>query len=488
MPLSSSSTPREVSVPVATALPGTERFDGGWRSRIEGEERRLPHAPSMQAALGGKSCLGRPARHPVGSLILQQCRLAQSGGAGGSSSGDPGGARRPEVDGAFRSCRFQGLTLAVAALLFTLSGLGEAARTAAPLVPLLRNGARAWVNARTLPERGRVAGGVNRLQLHAVSDDTNRGYIAEVRKFLKMIRKLDFRPNSFEDWDLLLADELSLRCYLREEGLHGGQMLFHGIMHLFPEFKTRLSEGARALKSWERQVGSRMGGPVSYGVILCIIAQLFREGHVWAGLWVWLQHDVYGREQDMEVLYEPDIYCDPRNNSACALQFGTRSRGLSVKTGSDRGAEVDDAYLCRILCRIKSGLLPPGAALFPHPQSYVRKLWTLAQVTLGLTKIHPLHSLRHSKPSADARSGRRSLEEIRRRGRWSQLKSVQRYSRGHALTMHLSALPPAIRQRSVDAENNYPGCLAAALLGGPASKTPLARIILDVIGKGLLSR
>lgn len=369
--------------------------------------------------------------------------------------------------------------LTYTALLFILSGNTLAARPKIPLVPLLKTGARAWVNARTIPETGRVGGGINRLQLHAVSDGTNVAYIAEVKRFLKMLRKLEVRPSTMSEWDLYMADELSRRCYTRDCSLSSSQYLFHGFCHPFPEHKHRLPESARALKGWERQVGSRLGGPMTWGVVLLIIQHMFLEGQVWAGLWVWLQHDVYGGEQDMEILHEPDIYHAPP--SECALQFGPRERGESVKTGSDQGCEVDDPLLSRILYAVKRKILSAGAPLFPHTQAFVRKIWAQTQETLQLDRVHPLHSLRHTKPSADARSKRRTLEEIRRRGRWNQLKSVQRYSRGHAVTMHLAALPGPARLSAEAAVAQYPRCLAVALRNGPAAKTPLAKIILEVI-------
>eukprot|EP00969_Alexandrium_andersonii_P116753 5161646-Alexandrium_andersonii.AAC.1 len=54
-----------------------------------------------------------------------------------------------------------------------------------------------------------------------------------------------------------------------------------------------------------------------------------------------------------------------------------------------------------------------------------RRVWRATLESLGLSWVGPPHSLRHSGPSADATSGRRSLEDIRRRGRKSQIKSVQ---------------------------------------------------------------
>ena len=36
-------------------------------------------------------------------------------------------------------------------------------------------------------------------------------------------------------------------------------------------------------------------GPMSWGIVLTIICDLFEQGHVWEGFCVWLQHDVCDR-------------------------------------------------------------------------------------------------------------------------------------------------------------------------------------------------
>ena len=63
---------------------------------------------------------------------------------------------------------------------------------------------------------------------------------------------------------------------------------------------------------------------------------------------------------------------------------------------------------------------------------------------LGLSWVGPPHTLRHSGASRDVATKAKSLEEVRRRGRWSQPKSVQRYTKTHLLTQHLAQVPKSI--------------------------------------------
>ena len=103
-----------------------------------------------------------------------------------------------------------------------------------------------------------------------------------------------------------------------------------------------------------------------------------------------------------------------------------------------------------ICCRMMGALaheVRPDQKVFGVSQDRFRQLWHAALQRLGLSWIGPPHMLRHGGPSFDSYTNRRSLEDIRRRGRWSQIKSVQRYAKAHALTLHYSRLPAELKMR-----------------------------------------
>eukprot|EP00969_Alexandrium_andersonii_P205473 9079362-Alexandrium_andersonii.AAC.1 len=64
---------------------------------------------------------------------------------------------------------------------------------------------------------------------------------------------------------------------------------------------------------------------------------------------------------------------------------------------------------------------PLDESVFGFRSEHFRRCWTEALEALGLQWIGPPHTLRHTGPSYDASTGRRDLEQIRRRGRWKQL-------------------------------------------------------------------
>jgi len=346
--------------------------------------------------------------------------------------------------------------------------------------PLVKRGALAWDNFLEDGGPGRMGGGVNRLHVHGVNDQTNKDYLKMVTRFLKHQKRVG-SPRSLQDWDRAMADELAAMCYGRREPMGNGQCLYHGWAHIFPDFKGSMPESGRALKSWERLRQGGIGGPMSWGMVLRIIVGFFEQGRLYEGVWVWAQHDVYGREQDLEQVTRPDIFIDPLDDTKVALRFGTRSRGLSSKTGSDQAAQIDDPLIARTLARMRRQL-KDGEPLFPFSQATMRKAWNEEQRRQGLSQLYKLHSLRHSKPSADAAAGRRSLEEIRRRGRWNQIKSVQRYSRSHALIMDLAGLSSEERASVAQLEDEYPAPLLHAVRRGPGRYGALGKILIEVLG------
>ena len=71
--------------------------------------------------------------------------------------------------------------------------------------------------------------------------------------------------------------------------------------------------------------------------------------------------------------------------------------------------------------------------VFPEHPTQHHEVWWAAVGALGLRDIRPPHSLRRTTPSHDVIVGVQQLEEVRRRGRWISLKSVQRYTGCHLI-------------------------------------------------------
>ena len=79
-----------------------------------------------------------------------------------------------------------------------------------------------------------------------------------------------------------------------------------------------------------------------------------------------------------------------------------------------------------------------------------------------------LYQLRHGGASHDYASGLRSLEDVRRRGRWRSWDSVRRYEKGSRIGQVLLKLPEAIRGHALCCERS----LGAIVRNRPCGPVP----------------
>ena len=59
----------------------------------------------------------------------------------------------------------------------------------------------------------------------------------------------------------------------------------------------------------------------------------------------------------------------------------------------------------------------------------------------------PMHSLRHTGPSRDVYVGYRTLNEVKKRGRWKGKEGVERYSKVHIYVKALAHLSLELLER-----------------------------------------
>ena len=164
------------------------------------------------------------------------------------------------------------------------------------------------------------------------------------------------------------------------------------------------------------------------------------------GLAVMLCHHLYLRPGElMRVRFEwliPAASGSGQVGKQMSLILHPQEEGVRSKTGvSDETLIIDDPNL--VLCleslrkRHQSGLLVPVLA------KEFRSIWDKAARALDLERsvgMPHLYVLRHSGASADMMLKRRSLAEIKSRGRWRSDTSVRRYEKGGRSLERLAAL------------------------------------------------
>ena len=89
----------------------------------------------------------------------------------------------------------------------------------------------------------------------------------------------------------------------------------------------------------------------------------------------------------------------------------------------------------------------------------------------------PRSGFRHVK--VDIASGRRDLEEVRRRGRWASLGFVQRYTKDFLLIQHDSEVPDVVRCRRLEFEKNPAVVVRSAIMASPAVGSQVAEVCIS---------
>ena len=362
---------------------------------------------------------------------------------------------------------------------FTLTA---AAPTAPARPPMQKKGPLAWDNASEADCLRR--GAPLRLVVHRVNDKTNYEYLAEVKVFIQRVITLRLPFSTDEEKDVTMAKELERMCFVLGCPVGRGQKLLHGWCHVFPECRGKLPISLRSLHTWESLKGSAEGGPACRESVHVMSEALMKKGRVDEAIAVEIALDGYLREQDWAQLRAEDVMTDWRDGGICstALLFGRRHRGESVKTGQEQGVQLESPLLRRLMAE-RARLLNPDDKMFDTNPDVFRRHWRAAASSLDMPWFPPPHCLRHTGPSEDAASGRKTLEDIRRRGRWTQPKSVQRYSKPHALTIHKSRLDSNTKAHGRHLEQNFLQMLVDTMPPGSSWAPVLAATVKSCAGR-----
>ena len=289
---------------------------------------------------------------------------------------------------------------------------------------------------------------------------------------------------TFHQRDVCLADYLCDLCYAHNLPPSKGSLAFYSFTHIFPEHKGYLPEASRALQAWGKLDMGGEGGPLSASTIGAIALGMICFGCLLESLALLLSEDCYLREQDWSLLRKEDVASD---GSRVSITMGVRARGEKIKTGSNQGVIIDSEVVASLLwavcCTLRSGDL-----VFPFPPIHYRKLWWQVLDRLGLRFCGPPHNVRHSKPAADISKGTRTLEEVRRRGRWAALSSVQRYIKDFLLIQHESKVPEPVRSQGQALMKDPVKVLTHAVLESHAAGGGVVQVFLralDLCGRSL---
>jgi hypothetical protein len=360
-------------------------------------------------------------------------------------------------------------------------------RTPARLPPRLNRGSAAWdrsdesdFSAIWLSSRhSLVLPVVTRAQVHAVTDTTNQEYLAIIEAVLDEIqsgirqRKWN-PPSSLVELDAILSAIVDALIYVQRKGPAYGQKLHAAWSHVYPNQVSELHSFSRSCQGWNRMLpGSEGSGLCAerWGAIGRVLLSFPSSQARESAIWWFLQADCYCREQDLEMLLntDSDWVCleRPSGHPDVCLFFGVPTRGESSKTSvtsANQSVIVERAWVARLFLELVRKR-PPNSPIFSVSRETVARNVKRACDLLGI-ECPVLHRLRHTGPANDTLRESKSLEQIRRRGRWASLKSVERYSKTAHIVADLAKLPAEVRK------------LGEELLANPEAftKAPIATV------------
>ncbi|CAK0835831.1 unnamed protein product [Prorocentrum cordatum] len=280
-----------------------------------------------------------------------------------------------------------------------------------------------------------------------VADATASQWAPKVRQFLNFCIQRSFQLTSESEVDRALADYMGIQCYGERKRATLGSVVLFGMLVIWPELRNKLPLALRCLKSWQKLAGTSEGGPLPEEAIYAIAIYMIEQGLYVEAVWTLTQYDVYGREQDMEMLKIADVVWD---GQCRALAFGVSSRGEEVKTGTNQGAVMRRSVVANPVLGLRDFRTGKDEKLF------------------GIDQIR-----------------RASLEQVRRRGRWKAISSVQRYSKTFALTQFRARMPEVVPESGMRAVRDLKAEIFRALRRRPRPRGSLPEALENAINNNL---
>lgn len=259
-------------------------------------------------------------------------------------------------------------------------------------------------------------------------------------------------------------------CFMDGDGAHVGNTLLAALKHLRSHTKKwSLPRAEKAIKGWRRLCPPNSRLPIPRSVVAGIVNELVRMGHHRLGVGVWLSICCYLRPGELLSLEMKQIVGPAPGGGSGSQMWSVllhpREDLAPSKTGSfDDSVPLDLPEHPGVIAALSmlKARLRPDEKLVPMNIATYERLFNQAATGAGVSGLDPLpYCLRHTGPSHDRAENRRSLMEVKKRGRWASDASVRRYEKGGRVSQRLQTLSLATQRRCADAESHI-----SMILGG----------------------
>lgn len=118
---------------------------------------------------------------------------------------------------------------------------------------------------------------------------------------------------------------------------------------------------------------------------------------------------------------------------------------VAGKTGVfDESILVNDPRLWKALARLRRNRLPKQD-LWDFPVEYELHVWKQTIAQLGIDQLQPCrYAMRHGGASADLTTKARTVEAVKRRGRWRSDASLRRYAKESRVLSQLAKVDSSV--------------------------------------------
>ena len=337
--------------------------------------------------------------------------------------------------------------------------------------------------------------GLSVLQSVSVTDRTRDTYLKLYGEFRRYVGREFELLSTTTAVDQALSRFLD-HVFLRGESLAGAQRILAAVMFFHPLLgrggRGSLPKAAQSLKGFRRIDPPRARLPLPWPLIVMIFNHLWRRGEVTYALALILMFECYLRPAEtfqvraVDVVFPTAAMLRARRAAGAKgpmvdIVLNPAEEGVPSKTQEfDSTVTLDLERHAPLATALKQYLegrlgrawraeqdvaLANGHAAAPlFPGSAVRMLTEVKLVlrelgvNLGDTQ---LYRVRHSGASHDYVHQARSIEDIRRRGRWRCFQSVRRYEKGGRLGQILLQQPQWVQ----DHAERCAGCASDVIVG-----------------------
>eukprot|EP00435_Cladocopium_sp_Y103_P042198 s2255_g11.t1 len=319
-----------------------------------------------------------------------------------------------------------------------------------------------------------VPQGLTYLEMRSVRNKTVKDYQQRLDKFTTWLRGTTSKLLTPEDLDFCLVEYMN-EMFLKGEGIDSGIRIHAAVRFFFP-FLGRPAAGTlprvvRALKGWSMASPPKQRLPLPVEALGAIMGKILEWGHPQLVLRLFIQFLTYLRPGELSGLtvgqmIAPQLAMAERFSTWAILLHPVEGE-VPGKTGIyDATVLLDSDPWMDPLLKALIANRKPDELLWLDPHQKLVKEFSKAVTDLGLEHLGTcLYTLRHGGATHDILTRRRSMLEVKQRGRWQSDTSLRRYVKLARLQHEQSKIPKSVSEKGLQVLANLPQLLHAALPG-----------------------